>query len=218
MPEPSLRIAPLMRRDAGAAADVLARSHADYPSFAAVFPDRRRRARALRPFFAATTRDALRHGHGHGAWQDGRLVGAALWLPPGAFPWSAARKARSMPAMLRVLAVAPRSFRRFAALGANVERAHPPGAHWYLEALGVQPGGQGAGVGSALARAGLARADAQGTPCYVETADGANVRFYQRLGFELVDDALPLVPNGPTYWALFRPVPRGSELSRPRPA
>jgi ribosomal protein S18 acetylase RimI-like enzyme len=82
-----------------------------------------------------------------------------------------------------------------------------PAAHWYLKTLGVARWAQGSGVGSALVRAGLARADAQRLPCYVETSDGRNVAFYRRFGFDVVDDALAPVPGGPTYWALLRPSP-----------
>ena len=32
-----------------------------------------------------------------------------------------------------------------------------------------------------------------------------NLAFYERFGFEVADDALPLVPNGPTSWGMRRP-------------
>jgi hypothetical protein len=32
-----------------------------------------------------------------------------------------------------------------------------------------------------------------------------NVAFYERFGFEVADDALPLLPGGPTQWGMRRP-------------
>lgn len=74
-----------------AAAAALAASHADYPSFRTVFPDPSRRCRALPPFLAATLRDAMRFGFVHGVLDGSKVLAVALWLPPGAFPWSAGR-------------------------------------------------------------------------------------------------------------------------------
>ena len=73
-------------------ADVLAASHAEYPAFRAVFPDPGRRSRALRPFFRATVRDAIPFGSVLAALEGRRARAVAVWLPPGAFPWSTRRK------------------------------------------------------------------------------------------------------------------------------
>jgi ribosomal protein S18 acetylase RimI-like enzyme len=189
---------------AAAAADAIASGHADYPAFRAVFPDPRRRARALRPFFRATVRDAIPFG---GVWAlvDGERVDAvAVWLPPGASPWTARRKARATPALLRVLAADPRAFPRFVRYGANAERAQPEEPHWYLVVLSVRPDAQRQGLGSRLVARGIARADAEHLPCSLETSDPANVAFYQRFGFEVTDPALRLVPDGPTHVAMRR--------------
>jgi GNAT superfamily N-acetyltransferase len=201
-----VQILPVCGDQLAAAGEVFAGSHADYPSFRHLFPDPARRARALRLFFTGTVRDALAFGAVDGAVApDGRLLGVAVWLPPGAFPWSGRRKARLTPTMLAVMAVAPGSFLGFARLGANAERLHPRDRHWNLEAMGVAPSAQGRGVGSRLIRPGLARADAEGLACYLTTARGENVPFYQRFGFQVEADALPLVPGGPTHWGMRRP-------------
>jgi len=95
--------------------------------------------------------------------------------------------------------------RDFGRTGANTERVHPAESHWYLEVLGVRPETQRYGVGTQLVGLGLARAERQGLPCYLETARPRNVEFYRRFGFEVVNDALSLVPDGPTHWAMWRP-------------
>jgi predicted N-acetyltransferase YhbS len=64
------------------------------------------------------------------------------------------------------------------------------------------------GVGGRLVAPGLARADAEGMACYLTTARGENVGFYRRFGFQVEAEGLPLVPGGPTHWAMRRPPAR----------
>lgn len=202
---------PLRRGQHRQAADVLVASHADYPAFRYVFPDPRRRARALRPFFATTVRDAIGFGTGYAtATGPGAadLTAVAVWLPPGGFPFSGARQARAMPAMVKTMIAAPASFPALMRLGANAARAHPTERHWYLVVLGVRPQFQGHRLGSGLMRVGLDHADRDRAPCYLETSAPANVAFYERFGFTVVDEALALVPGGPTHVAMRRPPAR----------
>jgi ribosomal protein S18 acetylase RimI-like enzyme len=135
----------------------------------------------------------------------GVMAAVAVWLPPGAFPWSGLRQARAAPTLTRTLIAAPRSFSAFMRLGSNAARAHPTEPHWYLVVLGVRPSHQGHGYGSRLVAAGLHRADRDGTSSYLETSDPANVEFYQRFGFTVVEQALSLVPGGPAHIAMRRP-------------
>jgi predicted N-acetyltransferase YhbS len=75
------------------------------------------------------------------------------------------------------------------------------GPHLYLAELAVAPEHQRRGLGSALVRHGLERADR--LPCYVETQTKANVPFYQRLGFELT--ARASIPASPvSIWSLLQ--------------
>lgn len=200
-----LEVVPLPAALLPAVGEVFAGSHADYPPFRHLFPDPAARSRVLRRFFTATVRDALAFGAVDAAVADGRLLGVAVWLPPGAFPWSARRKLRATPMMLAVARAAPRAFPGFVRLGANSERLHPGDRHWDLETMGVAPAAQGTGVGSRLIAPGLARADAQGMACYLTTARGENLGFYRRFGFQVEAEGLPLVPGGPTHWAMRRP-------------
>jgi ribosomal protein S18 acetylase RimI-like enzyme len=195
------------------AADTLVASHANYPAFRHIFPDPRSRIRALRPFFAATVRDAIPFGGVYAATDTAAngtdaMAAVAVWLPPGAFPWSAARQARAVPTLMRTMIAAPKSFPTFTRLGSNAARAHPVEPHWYLVVLGVHPEHQGYGHGSRLVVAGLDHADRDGTASYLETSDPANVAFYKRFGFTVVENALHLVPNGPTHIAMRRPAVR----------
>ena len=86
----------------------------------------------------------------------------------------------------------------------SLERAHPPDPSWYLQAMGVHPRAQRQGVGSRLMTAGIALADEDQLPCYLQTSDPANVQYYERFGFELIQPAIATFPGGPTYIGLRR--------------
>jgi ribosomal protein S18 acetylase RimI-like enzyme len=84
-----------------------------------------------------------------------------------------------------------------------LHRSAVPPRHLYLATLGVDPPHQGRGVGAALLRSGLARADVQGLPCYLETMLERNLDFYRRFGFEVAGEAV--VPaGGPRFWGMAR--------------
>ena len=54
-------------------------------------------------------------------------------------------------------------------------------------------------------RAGLARADADGAACWVETSGPANVGSYRALGLEVAEPRLEHLPSGPPSTGLRRP-------------
>lgn len=208
--EPSIpiQIGPLRRERLRAAGEVFVASHGEYPPFRHVFPDPVRRARALRAFFTMTIRDALTAGHVDAAVEGDRVLGVAVWLPPGAFPWSPWRQFRSAPGLLKVLVAAPRSFRTFMRQGTNSARQHPRDVHWTLETMGLRPEAQGKGIGTRLVALGLARVDQDGLPCYLTTGRRENEAFYRRFGFEVEHEALQQVPGGPTHLGMRRPAQR----------
>jgi GNAT superfamily N-acetyltransferase len=202
---PTARIVLLEPRDASSAGAVLARSHADYPSFRHLFPEPARRARALKSMFTGIARDAARLDSVYAAVTDDAAVhGVAIWLAPGRFPWSVWRQLRGAVWMLRVLRAAPGSFRAFMKTGANGARHHPTYPHWYLETMGVDPTAQRTGLGGRLLEPVLAIADRDGVDCYLETAKPENAEYYARHGFVVVDPALQLVPDGPSHLAMRR--------------
>ena len=79
---------------------------------------------------------------------------------------------------------------------------HTKDEHWYLVAIGVDPALQGSGVGTRLLAPGLAAADAEGLPAYLETEKERNLPFYGRHGFEVRDE---ISRRGtPTVWTMWR--------------
>lgn len=183
---------------------VLLRSFYSAPQFVAVCPDPAKRLRLLRIFFGVALRDVLAHGHVDVASGHGRVAGVALWLPPGHVVMTTARQVRAALPMSRVGFFALRAFARLVHLGTALDAAHPKEPHWYLSALAVATTEQGRGVGSRLLREGLARAEASGHGCYLETMLERNVRLYRKFGFEVVREEEGLVPGGPPFWFMRR--------------
>lgn len=194
-------------------AALLARAFEDDPMMAWVFHDPARRGRDLRRLFAANLRHARRHGRvdalpapAGGAGSPGDAAGAALWLGPGAYPMRAWQTLGSGHAFVP-FTLGLTSLRRLRRLNAYAHMQHARaagGPHWYLHGIGVEPEWQRQGVGSALLRLGLERADRDHLPCYLETARESTLPFYARFGFRV---AIPgrLPADGPPVFSLVRP-------------
>lgn len=155
----------------------LVRAFADDPAARWMYPQTRRYLEFFPRFVESFAGPAFESGV---VEQVGGYRGAALWLPPGVPPDENAIVAliessvpeRERPAMLAV----------FEEMG----RYHPPDPHWHLPMIGVEPRDQGAGYGSALLAAALARCDATGTLAYLESSNPRNIPFYRRHGFEVL--------------------------------
>lgn len=206
------QVVPLPQSQIHDAGRVLARAFHDDAYWSWVLPHESKRSQALPWFMEAWARYC--HKRGEGYTTNGKLEGAALWIPPGKYPLS------NVGMMLAGMISLPFKFgwpgfaRMMTSLNCH-ERLHKrdvPSHHWYLSTLGVEPTQQGQGIGSALIQPVLARADAEGLSCYLETEKARNVPFYQRHGFEVVVEG-HLPKGGPQFWTMIRP-PRGrSSLS-----
>lgn len=197
-----MTIRPLVAADVEAAAALAARAFHDDPLFATLHPDAAARDREFAIEHAAYIRRIyLPVGIPEAAEVDGRLAGLALWLPPSSLDGLRWRELACLPALVR--AVGLRRTRYIMREYAAFDRAFPTsGTFHYLGLLAADPDAQGRGVGSALLRAGLERADADGTDAYLETGNEANVGFYECHGFEVVGRIE--LPTAPTHWAMRR--------------
>ncbi|ATQ43391.1 GNAT family N-acetyltransferase [Caulobacter mirabilis] len=122
---------------------------------------------------------------------------AALWLAPGEKPDGDALGALVMET------VAPERLAVLLELGELMEQHHPDEPHWYLSMVGVDPSRQGQGLGGALLKAGLRRADAEGLPAYLESSSPRNVPLYERHGFEVTGLIKP--GDHPGLIPMYRP-------------
>lgn len=201
---PAVRIGGLAPQRAPEAGALLAASHAFYPAFRQLFPERKRRRAVLRHLMVAAAHDSALHGRAIAAERDGTILGVALWMPPGTFPLSTARKLRMTPALLAILLAAPTSFPGFVRVGATLAQT-PQSRLWYLQALGVHPSAQRRGIGARLIEPALALADADGVACHLHTSDPANVPYYQRFGFAVTQPVVQAWAQGPRYIGMTRP-------------
>lgn len=188
----------------------------DQPPFAELFPNERTRVRALLAWFGLGLRGALLTGHLVETTDTRHAL--AMWSPPGLRD-SPGRMLLIAPRVLPqvgalLCAVSPSDLRRAVAWGSRIDRRRHElvcGRHWSLDVLAVDPVRQRLGLGAVLAVHGLARADRDRLPAYVETNTERNVVFYRKLGFEVIehvpDDYPPL--DIPTWRMLRAPRPRG---------
>jgi ribosomal protein S18 acetylase RimI-like enzyme len=186
-------------------ADVAARALHDDPLFAHLAPDVRLRRRGMPLYFRANLGATARLGVTTVARRQGRVVGVASWVPPGRWPLSPGNQVRQAFGALRALVLRPRSIPDALRILRAIERVHTHEPHWYLSLLGVDPAQQGHGIGAALIEGGIARADDDGLPAYLETSNPKNLAWYRRFGFE-IEQELRVGANRPAIWTMRRPV------------
>ena len=201
-------IVPLREADLPAAAAALARAFYDDPLQKYTLPEPTERATRSPALFSA----ALRYGllFGEVLTNAATPLGAAVWLGPDAWDITPDRAAAAGFDRLpdEIGAAATERFFSVLAAGERYHRRDVPPAHWYVMVVGVSPVAQGTGLGRALLQPIIDRAEAAGEPCYLETANGANVTFYERLGFERIADFVE-PQSGLPFWT-FRRLPSSS--------
>jgi ribosomal protein S18 acetylase RimI-like enzyme len=219
-------VVPLEGRREVAAGALLARAFADDPLARYLFPRGPQRASRLRWHYTAL----VRYGRLAGAVdavESPPAPGGRRGLPEGVAVWhreddpAVDRAVRLHWLQRSGLLDAPavlgaETFGKVVAMVGQLDghrRLAVPGAHWYLNQVGVHPARRGRGTGSALLRPGLARAAAAGLPCYLETFGAGNLAFYRRLGFEvLVADVEPT--SGLPFWTCRLQPPSQPVLNR----
>jgi ribosomal protein S18 acetylase RimI-like enzyme len=126
---------------------------------------------------------------------DTERTGAALWAAPDRWEVPPRESLRMLRLTSRRAPKTLVGFRR-------IEKRHPHEPHFYLSVLGVEPAGQGRGLGSALMAPMLARCDQEGVGAYLESSKQSNVRFYERHGFRVREEIR--FPRGPVMWLMWR--------------
>jgi GNAT superfamily N-acetyltransferase len=195
----TVRHLPADRHDDALAA--LARAFWPDPLFGFFNPDKLKEYGMLPKVFSAFLADAAPFDRTWGAMVGDRVVGAAVWVPPGGMPRTKRREAM-MQARVGRLLITGTNRRLGLQLLTEVDKVHPAEPHWYLALLGTDPVAQGSGVGGALLQPALELADTDGVPCYLETQKEENLAFYGRHGFELLHTIS--VPGSPTVWGMRR--------------
>lgn len=164
-----------------ALAALLGRAFADDPMFLWPLGPERTAEKAERFFRMFDERLAARGW----LWEAGEGVGVAGWIPPGSDDEMMDIDRELRPA---VIAGTEDGGTRYEAMWEWIAGHFPDEPFWYLDHLGVDAEHRREGVGTALIRHGLAFADRDGVPAFLETARPGNVTYYERRGFRLIDE------------------------------
>lgn len=197
-------IEPLNQDDLDTMLDVLARGMRDNDSHVAVFGlDQVERERLLRKLFGslAGNPEILRNAR-VARLTDGTIVGAYSGFAPGTCQPKPLERLRMLPAVLRLGFGNAR--RTMTWLGAW-SKHDPKTRHWHFGPVAVDAHLQGQGIGSAMMRDFCAQMDQAGEEAYLETDKAINVPFYQRFGFEVIDQET--VMDFTTWYMIRKPRP-----------
>lgn len=185
------------RNEMSYAAGVLARGMRDNPTHLAAFGrDPAQRMRTLERLFGSFL--PIMQRSPVCARRGGEILGVLGLAPPGTCqppPW---QMVRLLPAVLRA---GPVSMARTLRWDLHWMRRHPHEKHWHLGPVAVDPGMRGQGIGGRMMERFVEIVDAAGDAAYLETDKPENVRFYERFGFEVVDEATVL---GTPNWFMSR--------------
>ncbi|MDX3108761.1 GNAT family N-acetyltransferase [Nonomuraea angiospora] len=184
--------------DEQAVLDVLTEAFMNDPLACWLFPEVSERGRLQSHFYRSLLARPTAE-----AYLIGGREGASLWLAPAAdrTPPDDAPEAEQE-------AVFGENGARLRAVGEALARRHPDHEpHLYLACMGVAGGRQGAGLGTAMLRHRLERADADGLAAYLEASSPRSRDLYLRHGFEDLGEPVR-VADSPLLWPMWR---------RPRP-
>jgi ribosomal protein S18 acetylase RimI-like enzyme len=204
-------IRPMVAADRDVVVSILVRAFRDDPGLAIVEPDATRRDTAATAFFDQFVAASLAESPVIEVFGSPAL-GVAIWYGPDAYGPSA-EALGAAAAGSRAAPLSPEAFDRLNGLVGELEGLHArlmeDEPHHRLDFIGVDPTVQGRGIGRTLLGEGLARADAAGSPVYLETFTAANVRFYEDHGFRMLSEHT-VPPSGDRVVAMLRDAsPRG---------
>jgi GNAT superfamily N-acetyltransferase len=183
--------------DQQAVLDVLTEAFMNDPVVCWLFPEVGERGRLQSHFH----RPLLTHPAGE-AYLVGRREGASVWLTLAAGQAPYEEHPDAPEAGLN--SVFGESGARLRALGQALAGRRPDREpHLYLPCMGVVGGRQGAGLGSAMLRHRLARADADGLAAYLEASSPRSRALYLRYGFEDLGEPVR-VADSPLLWPMWR--------------
>ncbi len=133
-------------------------------------------------------------------FQAGDGLGAMTLLPPGSEARQGAVEAAAWDGMASLF---PDGGERYERMWSWIAASHPRERHWLLDQLAVEPAVQGRGIGSAMLRFAVSRAQQDRLRLLLETGVAGNVFLYERFGFRVtLEEDAP--GGGPRIWFMRR--------------
>jgi len=185
------------------AGEAMARAFFFDPLTVYMFPDTEQRARLLPLHFTPFIRYV--HLYGEVFATSGDPDGVAVWLRPG--------ELELRPEGIKLVGldkaaelIGEEAVQRFLTMEKHIEQYHKQDVaarHWFLPLLAVDTPLQGKGIGGALLRPMLERADVEGLPAYLWTVQPRNPPFYRRHGFVVATEGVE-PKSGLRFWTMRR--------------
>ncbi len=171
--------------DVDAAAAVLTASFLDDPVQRWIFGEVDDYAGAVRALFDVFVPEYFAIGHTFVVHGPGGVSGAALWAPPDRH----ILQGDAVQVLFERLGpfLGDQLVPRLSEVS-RVDEFRPAEPHLYLGILGVDPGAQSSGLGTALVAPVLAECDRMGLLAHLESSNPRNIPFYRRHGFEVTDE------------------------------
>lgn len=162
------------------------------------------REQTLRDCFSVILNEGLSRPDWRVLHMDDSTQCFALWSLMGKEPDTISRILNFIFGFIKTLGFR-KTFRMASIFGA-LQRAHPTKTpHVYLMLAATHPDAQGKGVGSSVMRKMTKYLDENQLPAYTESSNPKNVPFYQRHGFEIVEQPISTLPDGiPTCTSMWR--------------
>jgi ribosomal protein S18 acetylase RimI-like enzyme len=198
-------IIPLLPAQRESSVSTLTAAFSDDVMWRAILPDESERQRVMPMMWRGVIAYCQQYGI---VSTTPDMQGIAAWTKPRhAHPtlWKQLRTGFLLPRSVMLMSKPSRE--RFLGVMKQIEALHRqlmPRPHWYLWALGVDPAHQRQGMGGDLLQPGVARAQADGAPCYLETETEGNVTFYRKQGFDVLHEA-EIVEGGFRLWFMHKP-------------
>ncbi|MHA1299570.1 MAG: GNAT family N-acetyltransferase [Candidatus Helarchaeota archaeon] len=178
------------------AADTLSAAFFEDPMWKKIFPDLKKRKLALKRFFSVYIRYCYNYEEvdvvlGDKSHQDNvSVAGVAIWVPPSLrFSLWRMLKVRGLKIINSPIIFKLSSFARVLYyLIVARDKFTKNKKHYYFDFFAVHPAYQGKGIGKMLLSHKLQKIDEHNYYAFLETMNEANISFYNKFGFKLIED------------------------------
>jgi len=184
---------------------ILGKAFQDNPSFIYRIPDASERKKKLKYLFEYTIRYGVLFGEVFST--SSNLEGIAGWIPFEKVYQTIEDQTRSGGKKI-MSEFGMEYIKKEAKLQYfldTLHKRHAPFPHLYLYPLGVNPQFQGKGHGGLLLKNMFEKVDQINLPIFLETDREKNVKFYEKHGFKVMEEA-PIPNTEIPVWAMLRKI------------